>query len=183
MGAPFGIYRILCSTPPELEGEREIFESALSNFGEAVTFPQHVLFAGASFRDTFDAVRHRAAAEANIRQCDFFLHIFSETWPATAFQGFIELAQSSIADPAKPMRRMAVLFRNFAHADEQVRLYRDALAGAPECDLREFQDAAELDALLHEIFASWWETVKPGPDSVSVPTAHTTALPIAPPPA
>jgi len=163
MAAPFRIYRILCSTPPDLEPERELCESTLASFGETVTFPQQVLFAGASFCPGFDAVRHRAAGEANVRQCDFFLHIFSETWPGAAFQAFIDLAQASLADPSKPMRQTAVLFKNFAGADEKVRSFRDTLAAGGNCDLREFQDPAELERLLREIFASWWESVQRKP--------------------
>jgi hypothetical protein len=182
MASPFRIYRILCSTPPDLEPEREICESTLAHFGETVTFPQQVLFAGASFRPGFDARRHRAAGESNVRQCDFFLHIFAETWPGADFQAFIELAQASLADRARPMRQTAVLFKNFAAADEKVREFRDTLAACGNCDLREFQDLAELEGQLREIFASWWESVKPDPDATA-PTFQPTAPPTGAPPA
>ena len=163
MPAPFRIYRILCSTPPDLETERLIFESTLASFAEHTTFPRQVLFAGASFRPKFDADRHRAVGESNVRQCDFFLHIFSDTWPGTAFQAFIDLARTCTDDPAMPTRQIAVLFTNFGEADESVRKFRDSLTGAGECDVRAFQDAAELDRLLVDIFASWWESVQANP--------------------
>jgi hypothetical protein len=163
MAAPFRIYRILCSTPPDLETDRLIFESALASFGEQTTFPQQVLFAGASFRPRFDAERHRAVGEANIRQCDFFLHIFPETWPGTAFQAFIDLALACTEDSSMPMRQIAVLFKNFGDADENVRKFRDSLADAGKCEVREFQDPADLDRLLRETFTSWWESVQAKP--------------------
>ena len=163
MAAPFRTYRILCSTPPDLEAERLAFESTLAAFGEHVTFPQQVLFPGASFRPPFDASRHRAEGEANVRLCDFFVHIFSTAWPDAAFRDFIELAQVCIADPARPMRQIAVLFKNYPEASEEVRRYRDTLAARGTCDLREFQDPAELTLLLQEIFASWWEAVQAKP--------------------
>ena len=163
MPAPFRIYRILCSTPPDLETERLIFESTLASFAEHTTFPQQVLFAGASFRPKFDADRHRAVGEANVRQCDFFLHIFSDTWPGTAFQAFIDLAQACTDDPSMPMRQIAVLFKNFGRADENVRKFRDSLTGAGKCDVREFQDAGGTRSPAREIFASWWESVQAKP--------------------
>jgi len=163
MPAPFRIYRILCSTPPDLETERLIFESTLANFAEHRTFPKQVLFAGASFRPRFDADRHRAIGEANVRQCDFFLHIFSDTWPGTAFQAFLDVARACTDDPSLPMRQIAVLFKNFDQADENVRRFRGSLTGAGKCDVRGFQDSAELDRLLTEIFATWWESVQAKP--------------------
>jgi hypothetical protein len=163
MPAPFRTYRILCSTPPDLEIERLIFESTLAHFAEHVTFPQQVLFAGASFRPKFDADRYRAVGEANVRQCDFFLHIFSDSWPGTAFRAFIDLAQACTDDPSMPMRQIAVLFKNFDQAGETVRNFRDSLTGAGKCEVREFQDTAEFDRLLREIFASWWESVQAKP--------------------
>lgn len=125
--------------------------------------PQQVLFAAASFPPKFDANRHRAAAEENVRMCDFFLHIFSDTWPGAAFKAFIELAQVSQADPAQPMRQIAILFKDFAEADDKVRKYRENLAAGGNCDIREFQDFTGLDRQFREILASWWESVQAKP--------------------
>jgi hypothetical protein len=163
MAAPFRIYRILCSTPPDLETERLAFESVLADFGEQVTFPNQVLFAGASFRPPFHAARNRALGEDNVRQCDFFLHIFSTTWPDPAFREFIELAQACMADPCRPMRQIAVFFKNYPEAAEEVRQYRDTLLAAGVSAIREFEDPAQLDRLLREIFASWWDAVQTTP--------------------
>jgi hypothetical protein len=163
MAAPFRIYRIVCSTPPDLETERLAFESTLASFGERVTFPEQVLFPCASFRESFDANRHRPAAEANVRMCDFFVHIFSSAWPGPPFHAFIDLAQTCMADPSQPMRQVVVLFKNFAEADDKVRSFRDTLALGGKCELRDFHDPAELDRLLPEIFASWWEAVQARP--------------------
>ena len=168
MAAHFRIYRILGSTPPDLEPERLVFESTLASFAERVTFPQQVLFAGASFRSMSDASLYRASAEANVRLCDFFLHIFSEAWPGSAFKGFIDLAQVCMADPSQPMRQIAILFKNFPEADGKVREFRDTLAAGGKCDLRDFQGSAELDSaelgrVLQEVFASWWQSVQANP--------------------
>jgi hypothetical protein len=163
MASPFKIYRILCSTPPELEAERCLFESSLAQFGEQVTFPEQILFAGASFRGSFDATRHRAAAESNVFMCDFFVHIFGESWPAPVFQGFINLAQQSIADPSKPMRLVTVMFRNLADADEKVRKFHTALIEGGKSNVREFHDAAELEQQLKEVYAGWYSSVVESP--------------------
>ena len=94
---------------------------------------------------------------------NFFLHIFSGTWPGTAFQAFIDLAQACTDDPSMPMRQIAVLFKNFGEADDGVRKSRDSLIGVGKCDVRKFQDTAELERLLVDIIASWWESVQAEP--------------------
>jgi hypothetical protein len=159
MASPFQIYRILGSTTPDMESEREIFESSLTKFGEAVTFPQQILFAGASFPGGFDPNRHRAPAEANVRMCDFCLYIFGEDWQGPAFRDLIRLAINCAADPAMPMRKVAVLFRNSSGADAQVRQLRETLLQEGKCDIRDFQDQAELPQQLEAIYAIWYASV------------------------
>ena len=146
-----------------LESARLLFETTLSSFGERVTFPQQILFAGASFRSGFDANQHYAAGESNVRMCDFFLHIFGEEWPGAAFKGFIELAQSCLADPSLPMRQVTVLFQDFGEADERLRKYRETLEAKGNCALRDFHDANDLNACLQEIYTAWWESVQAKP--------------------
>ena len=163
MASPFKIYRILCSTPPELDAERTLFESSLAAFGEKVIFPEQILFAGASFRDGFDAGRHRGPAEANVRMCDFFVHIFGETWPGPAFRDFIQLAIECIADPTKPMRQATVLFKNPAEADDKVRQLQQTLIEAGKCEVREFHDSTELEEHLKQLYANWHASVKARP--------------------
>jgi len=95
--------------------------------------------------------------------CDFFLHIFSAKWPGAIFESFIELARVSQADPARPMRKIAVAFKNFGNADDNVRRYREILASRSDCDLRDFEDAGGLENQLGEIFASWFDSVQNRP--------------------
>ena len=163
MSSNFRIYRILCSTPPALESERLLCEAAISKFGEEVTFPHQVLLACASFRGGFDADRHRAGGESNVRMCDFFVHLFGEDWPGVGFRSFIELAQTCMADPAMPMRDVVVLFQNFSEADEKLRKYREKLEAGGNCVIRDFGTSAELEAQLREVLGSWWASVQAKP--------------------
>jgi hypothetical protein len=95
--------------------------------------------------------------------CDCFLHIFGEDWPGVAFRAFIELAQSCKADPAMPMREIAVLFQNFGDADDKVRKFREKLLEGGNWDIRDFGTAAELEAQLKEVLNSWWASVQTTP--------------------
>jgi hypothetical protein len=159
----FRTYRILCSTSPDLEPERLVFEDTLADFGEHVTFPQEVLFAGASFRPPFDAERLRASVESNIRMCTFYVHIFPNKWPGPVFSEFIEFARVSKNDPSRPLRQFAVFFKNHAAADEQMRACRQGLASGGECEIRDFEDAAGLEHQMRLLFADWFESVQQRP--------------------
>ena len=156
MAFPFKTYRVLCATSPELEPERDIFQSTLATFGETVSFPQGILFAGATFREGFDASLHRAAAENNVRTCDFYVHIVGEEPQGRILEGFAKLALECAADESKPMRQVSVLFRKFAEAEEPVRQFRERLVAAGACTVMDFQNSGELESRLMEVFGVWF---------------------------
>ena len=161
MPAPFRIYRILCSTPPDLETERLIFESTLASFAEhdhvspTGTFRRRIVPSEVRRRPS---PRRRGGQRSPVRLLSAHLlrHLAGDCFPVLHRSG----PGTAPTTPAMPMRQIAVLFKNFDRADENVRKFRDSLTGAGKCDVREFQDPAELDRLLREIFASWWESVQ-----------------------
>ena len=159
MSPTFAIYRILCSTPPDLEPERLAFEACNAQFAEKVSMPDGVLFAAASFRPPFLSDRHAAAVESNIRMCDFFLQIFGEWQPRPDYAGFVDLALECLADPAMPMRQVAVLFRNPSKADPQMRQLQETLSAAGQCEVGEFCDQPDLEARVQGILAGWYSGV------------------------
>lgn len=121
--------------------------------------PSGMLFAAASFPPQFLPDRHAPAVESNIRMCDFFLQIFGERQPHPAYASFISLALECCANPAMPMRRIAVLFRNPPEADPQLRELRQTLCAGGQCDVGEFRDRQELDARVQAILADWYGDV------------------------
>ena len=163
--APFRIYRILCSTPPDLETERLIFESTLASFRRTRRrFPNRCSLPAPRFVRCSTPTATAPMGRPTFAMCDFFLHIFSDTWPGTAFQAFIDLAQACMDDPshadAADRRPVQELRRK---PTRKCGNSATAWPRAGKCDVREFQDPAELDRLLREIFASWWEAVQAKP--------------------
>lgn len=150
----FTTYRILCSTPPDLEAEQTIFLDAVAAFGEEVTVPARVLFATASFRRDFDARLNKAPVESNIRFCDFFVGILPEDAADPAFTRFIEYAVECAADPTKPMRKPWVYFRNTGKPAEAMSALRNALAES--CEIREFRDPNELASQFRDMLSAWY---------------------------
>ena len=138
MPTDFKFYGILCCTPPDLESERLVFESSVTQFVEQVSMPDQVLFAPASLRPPINAAVQKAAIDSNIRTCEFSIHIFGEQWPDPVFAGFVDYAVECAADPTKVTRQACVLFRNFHAAVPELRHLRERLAAARRCELRDF---------------------------------------------
>ena len=160
MPGSFTTYRILCSTTPELDTEQEIFLAANADFAEQVCMPEWVLFAAATFRPPFQAELNKAAVEANIRMCDFFIQIFGEKSPPAVYKGFVDYALQCTADPAMPMRAATVLFHDSAGASEEMRALRKALDADPQCDVRTYKDGDDLAIQLRQVFQDWYSQVK-----------------------
>jgi len=160
---PFKFDRILCCNPPDLDVERQTFESVVAQFVERVTMADRVLFAAASLRPPVDAAVQKATIDANVRTCEFFIQIFGERWPDPVFAGFVEYAQQCAADPSMATRNLAVLFRNYDSAAPELRQFRQRLEAGGQCELRDFGSLDELSKHLGELLATWYAALKPGP--------------------
>jgi hypothetical protein len=156
MPIDFKFYRILCCTPPDLEDERLVFESAVAQFVEQVSMPDGVLFAPASLRPPINAAVQKAAIESNIRTCEFFIQIFGEKSPDSVFAGFVEYALGCAADSNLATRNVAVLFRNYDSAAPELHLIRERLAAEGSCDLRDFRDTVDLSQQLANLLRAWY---------------------------
>ena len=184
MAAPFRIYRILCSTPPDLEAERLAFESTLAAFGEHVTFPQQVLFAGASFRPPFDAGRHRAEGEAQCPPLRFLRPHLLHHLAGCRFPGFHRACPSLHSRPCaadaadrRPLQELpgsrggSAPIPRYACRARHVR--PTGISGPCRTLLACFRRSSRHGG----------KRFKPNPERAAPPASGTPARPIAPPPA
>ena len=144
MPIDFKFYGILCCTPPDLEAERLVFESAVAQFVEQVSMPDGVLFAPASLRPPINAAVQKAAIDSNIRTCEFFIQIFGEQWPDPVFEGFVDYALECAADPTMATRQVAVLFRSFPTAPPGTTSFSGAPGGRTTVRTARFQQRGGL---------------------------------------
>jgi hypothetical protein len=165
MPFPYTTYRILCSTPQDLDAERLAFLSANAKFGEEVTLPAQVLFAVASLPASANPNLQKAAIESNIRMVDFFVHVFGQDAPEPVYKGFVDYALECLADPAKPLRSVAVLFKASPPGSGEVRKIREELASGGRCEIREFHDVQELEQQARAILETWYELARAGPNT------------------
>jgi hypothetical protein len=158
---PFRFYRILCTTPPELEDERLAFESAVSAFVGRVTMPDKILFAAASLRPPILAANQMPLIEANIRMCEFIVAVFGEAWPDPVFGSFIHYSLTSIADPDRATRAACAFFRNYASAAPEVRQLRESLEKDGQCAVRDFTNTTDFPAQVEELLSHWYAPLRP----------------------
>jgi hypothetical protein len=161
MPTGFKFYGILCCTPPDLESERLVFESAIAQFIEQVSMPDGVLFAPASLRPPINAAVQKAVIDGNIRTCEFSIHIFGEKWPDPVFAEFVDYAVECVADPTVAARQAGVLFRNFDAAAPELHHFRERLAAGGHCELRDFNGPDDLSRQLSDLLTAWYLPLKP----------------------
>jgi hypothetical protein len=149
----YSIYRVVCSTPPGLEEERDLFLARLASFMEQVTQPQWILFAPASFPTTFDAVRMQGAVKDNIKGSPFFVGFFGEDPPEPPFKRFVQCAIESAADPALPMKKPTLFFKESEDAAPEVGALRARFA--EQCEIRTYRTLKDLEPQLEELLAAW----------------------------
>ena len=161
MSTHFKMYRVLCSTPPNLDQGRVVFEDRLSQFAENVSMPAGVLFPPASFRPDFDARASRAAIESNIRMVEFFVQIFGAEMPDPVFLGFVNLALACVDDPAIPLRHATVLFKHSPDASPELEKLQATLTADPRCAVRTYREEQELGTEIQAMLEDWFAMVHP----------------------
>jgi hypothetical protein len=155
----FTIHQLLCSTPPGLEEERDLFLAALADFAGRVTMPEWVLLAPASFRDGFDVNLLQGPVKSNIKNSAFFLGIFGQDPVAPIYKRLAEYAIECANDPELPMRRVTIFFQDAGDVAEEVQALR--LRFVESCEVRSYRNLKDLEPQFEDVMAGWFAMVKP----------------------
>ena len=110
------MHRIFCATAWELEGERLAFDNALGHINETEAMPKGLLFVPVSLPNVRDKRPYQFLVEENLRDSRYYILALSDGWgPAERnFQRDYQLALEHCANPALPMRDVALLVRSSA---------------------------------------------------------------------
>jgi len=163
MPANWTTWRLLCCAVPELENEKQAFHAANARFGERVTLARRVLFALVSPFPGYDPRRQGHNVESNIRFCDFFVQLFGEGAAESGYVQFVDLSIACTADPAFPMRSTVALFRNPQSASPEMSALRRRLIEGGACQVLDFHNMQEFDALADNILAGWYAMTQDQP--------------------
>jgi hypothetical protein len=145
---PYAMHRIFCSTPGDLEPEREAFYEVVGEFNESEAMPRNILFVALSIvpRVTYKPV-YQDAIDENVRSCAFFVQLFGGTWgpPERNFEQDYQLAAKCEASADLPMKGIAVFLKEGA-AEQSIN------GSAPRYSYR---DLDEFKQRLRETLSAW----------------------------
>ena len=147
------MHRIFCATPWELEAERGRFHDLIGSFNETAAMPRAVLYVPVSLLNIRDKRPVQYAVDENIRDCSHYILLLTEDWGPVErnFRNDYRLALQCAADPAVPMRSVAVLRKQ--------QLSGVPLAeGLPEPQAT-FSTLAEFDDCVNKLLAAWLEPI------------------------
>jgi hypothetical protein len=151
-------YRVVCSTPPGLEEERDLFLAAVASFSERVALPVGVLFPPATFPTALDAVRFQGAIKENIRYAYFFVALFGEDPPNPIYKRFVQYAMECADDPESVLQRVTVFFKESDDISEEMRALRTRFQD--QCEVRGYRKKKDLEPQWEELLAAWFAAVQ-----------------------
>src|ERR1035438_2083660 len=110
----YALHRVFCSTPGDLEPERQAFHDVIGEVNEAEGMPRNVLFVPVSIVPLMvNKLFFQPAVDANVRECKFFVQVLQHTWgpPERNFESDYNLACRLKADPGSSMDGVALFFK------------------------------------------------------------------------
>jgi hypothetical protein len=154
----FSMYRVFYSTPGNLEFERRACHDTTGAVNENGGMDAGVLFIPVTLRGAAAAGGVNAAVLENVRDAHFFVQVFGRNWgPAAAGSSdLFEYALECRADPALPMREVAVLLKAVdpAQSPEAAEFLQSMeRRGYPKVSA--FDSVPELERTLTELLTAW----------------------------
>jgi hypothetical protein len=148
----YRLHKVYCATPWELEAERRAFCEIVGEFNERHSIKTGLLYIPIGLGNARDKRPFQYAVSENIRESRHYIQLFDTTpeegWgpPERNFQRDYRLALECSADPALPMREVAVLAKKTAVLPPEI---------APATEIREFADISDFRNQLLDLFEAW----------------------------
>lgn len=162
---PFVMHRVFCSTPGDLEEERQAFYNVMSEINESAAMPRGILFVAVALPgSTCDKRPYQAAISENVRACRYYVQVLEDTWgpPERNFERDYVLATKCVEDSSLPMRDVAVLFKKPLVPDQvdqrvtDLKRLLETENGRPHYN---YSDIAEFKIRLREQLSGWLQTI------------------------
>jgi hypothetical protein len=145
----FQMHRVFCATPWEMDAERGCFYDVIGQVNETHAMAKGVLYVPVSLVNIRDKRPVQYVVDENIRDARHFILLLSENWGPTErnFENDYLLARECAADPALPMREVALLRRI-------ERSGRPLAEGIPEPDAA-FSTTGEFKECVRDLLVRW----------------------------
>ena len=160
----YALHRVFCSTPGDLEPERQAFHDVIGEVNEAEGVPRNVLFVAVSIVPLMvNKLFFQPAVDANVRDCKFFVQVLQNTWgpPERNFESDYNLACRLKAEPDAPMEGVAVFFKaaNGLEVEPGILQLKSSAPSQLGCSVYEFGSLDEYKQQLRDQLTAWLRTV------------------------
>jgi hypothetical protein len=153
----YQIQRVFFASPIEMQAELHAFHQVAGRINESLAMPAGVLLAPACLTAQMADKRFfQPVIDSNIREASLCVFVLQDSWgpPERNFESDYRLAQACIADPASPLRSIAVLFDHPASARE---------AAVSGIDGQEFASLDEFRERSAGILTAFFESLRESP--------------------
>lgn len=156
----YTFHRIFCGTPGDLEAERDAFYEVMAEFNEHEAMPKGILFVSLSIVPlVVNMTVFQGTIDENIRSCRHYVQVLADTWgpPQRSFKRSFDLARQCAADPAMPMREVALLCKEMPSDHPVESGVLEARKEAEQGRLRSltFSDPGSFRQQLRGLLAAW----------------------------
>jgi hypothetical protein len=153
----FDMHHVFLSAPGDLEKERDICRSAISEINENEAMPSQVLLVSVGLPNAALIIEFRAAVAENIRQSTYFVQVFEDDWgPKDLFRKMFYLAADCRDDPTFPMREVVVFLKAAPReTDPEILAFRKELEERQDVRVFHFDKPENLRAQFVELSRAW----------------------------
>ena len=164
MTMTYALHRIFCSTPGDLESERQAFHDVIGEVNEAEGVRRNVLFAPVSIVPLMmNKLFYQPAVDANIRECKFFVQVLQHTWgpPEKNCESDYHLACRLQDDPGSPVEQIALFFRTAdgLEVEPGILQLKSSLQSQPGRAAYEFASLEDYKRQLRNQLSEWLRTM------------------------
>jgi len=164
----YTLLRVFCSTPGDLEEERQAFHDVLAELNEFDAMPKGLLLLPVSIVPKMaNKAFFRGVVDENIRACEFFVQVLHNSWgpPARNFEREYSLACQLKADPTSLMKEVAVFFKaaDGVEVEPGILQLRSSAQSQQDSPTYEFASLEEYKRQLRGQLSAWLRSIEDQP--------------------
>lgn len=158
----FDMYRVYLSAPGDLDAEKQLCRSVISETNESDAMPSKILLVSVGLPQDGLVEQFRGVVADNIRQCTYYVQVFEDDWgPKNMMRKMFYLACDGRGDAALPMRDVVVFLKDASReTDPDILAFRKELLELADVRVVPFKTSDEMRAHLREITAGWVRQIR-----------------------
>lgn len=153
----FDMHRVYLSAPGDLEAEKQLCRSVISETNQEEAMPAKILLVSVGLPEEGVIDQFRTAVSQNIRQCGYFVQVFEDDWgPKNLMRKMFYLACDARGDEALPMRDVVVFLKDAPReTDAEILAFRKELTELADVRVFHFHTADEMRGQMRMVTSGW----------------------------